>query len=163
GSQQRLCLRELIGIHDPIAPRSVHVHEIDTMTGIARAYLRPAQHYRFSRRNTGNDPGVEARPGSFDFPVRERSRHEYSHAAGDDLVACERALGFNHVRLKGRVIEQTSPNAKSCTATHDLVPQTLWLDLETFRKIGFRDWSPVHTSPQVSFRSLEPLPASRRI
>src|ERR1051325_8953359 len=93
GSKQPLDLRELIGIHDPVSPRPVHIHEVDAAGRISRSYLGPAQQYRFSRRDPGNDPGIEAGPRVPDFSIRECSIDEYSHAARDDLVSRERAFG----------------------------------------------------------------------
>jgi hypothetical protein len=79
-----------------------------------------------------------------DFPVRECFRHEHAHATRDDLVTGNGTVGFNHVCLKGRMIQQASPNAKRCSAPHDLVTQARGLNVEAFKKIGFRDRPPVH-------------------
>jgi hypothetical protein len=162
GSQQRVNFSELIRVHDPVTPRSVHIHEVEAGARIARADLGPIQHYRFSCRDSGNDSGIEARPRVPDFGVCEWSGDKDSHAARDDLVSRKRTFGFDYVCLKGGIIEERFPNTKSVAASDDLVSQARRLNLETLRKVGFRDWPPVHDH-QVSFRSLEQLPTSRRI
>src|SRR6266705_7205189 len=128
-------LRELIGIQDAVSPGPVHIHEIVAFARIAFTDLSPAQHYRFSRSDPSNDPGVEAGPRVLDFPVREGFGDKYSHAACDDLMSRERALGFNHVCLKGRVVQERFPNTKGCAAAHDLVSHARRLNLETLGKI----------------------------
>ena len=41
GPQQRMDLRELIGVHDPVTPRPVHIHEVDAFARISRRRFGP--------------------------------------------------------------------------------------------------------------------------
>src|SRR6185295_3116697 len=113
----------------------------------------------------GNDPGIEARLGASDFPIRKCFSYKYAHAARNDPVAGERTFGLDHVCQEGRTIQkQGSPHTNSGVASDDLVPQARRLNDETTQKVSFFDRSPVHRSRgQVYFSSLELLPTSRRI
>src|SRR5262245_47850584 len=80
GPQERVNFCELIGVHDPITPRSIHIDEVDAFACISYRDFRATKDYRFSCRDTGNDSRVKTRPRVSNFPVRERSRDEHSHA-----------------------------------------------------------------------------------
>src|SRR6185295_1322465 len=124
-------LRKLIGFQDPVAPRPVHIDEVETFARISRADFCATQYDCFSGRDTGNDSRVESGPRILDFPVSECRRDEYPHAARDDFVSRDRMFGFNHSCLKRRVIQEGLPNTKSSAATYDLVAQASRLNLQT--------------------------------
>ena len=119
--------------HDSVTPCPVHVHEVETFAGIARSNLVSGQHHRFSGGDPGNDPGVEPGARGFDFPIGPCFSDKHAHAACQDLVSRNRPVGFNHVCLKGRVIQQRLPNTKGCAAPRDLVSEARRLNVETFR------------------------------
>src|SRR5262249_48999769 len=88
---------------------------------------------------------IEAGPGASDFLVRECLGDKHAHPARDDFVSSQRSFGFNHVSQKRWVARQIFPHADGGDSSNDLVSQTLRLNIETFRRIGFTDWSPIHS------------------
>src|SRR5262245_33964333 len=104
-SQQRMNLRELIDVQDPLTPHPIHVHEVEAVACIARPYLSPVEHYRLSRSNSSNDSRIDATAWSLDLAVRECFRNEHTHAACNDLMSRDWTFRFNNVREKRRVVE----------------------------------------------------------
>ena len=93
-------------MNNPFAAHAVKIDEIHALAGVSNPYLNSIHHDRFSRRDSSDDPRIQAGARLADLSIRERPDDKYAHPARYDLVSPDRTVRLNHICMESSVIKK---------------------------------------------------------